>query len=245
MLAAKCGVFLNCYESASDHEAVNAGERALLAAWSRFNFGCILDVGANVGIWALMAHDCFPECRIHCFEIMASTAEELRRKTADIPQITVNGCGLLDHEGEIELRYFPGVSTITTMTAYPHQFECVLAKGRVVTGDGYIERHGIDHVDMIKLDVEGAESLVLKGLAKIISEGRVDVVQFEYGQVSILTKYLLQDFYNFFTVQGYRVGKIYPDYVEFRDYAFEHEDFRGSNYVAVRADRSDLIAAVS
>ena len=47
--------------------------------------------------------------------------------------------------------------------------------------------------------------------------------------------FLLRDFYLLFAGYGYVVGKIYPDYVEFRDYDLGDEDFIGPNYLACRA----------
>lgn len=39
---------------------------------------------------------------------------------------------------------------------------------------------------------------------------------------------------------GYCVGKLYPDYVEFRDYHYRHEDFCGLNMIAVRKGDMEL-----
>ena len=41
------------------------------------------------------------------------------------------------------------------------------------------------------------------------------------------------------------VGKIFPSYVDFREYELKDEDFQGPNYLAVRAARADLIALLS
>ena len=43
---------------------------------------------------------------------------------------------------------------------------------KVVIGDEFLERKGIDHVDVIKIDVEGWELNVLSGLAQTISASR-------------------------------------------------------------------------
>ncbi len=90
-------------------------------------------------------------------------------------------------------------------------------------------------VDFLKLDVEGAEHLVLEGLENQLREQRVRFVQFEYGRVNILTHFLLRDFYQLFAKHGYVVGKIYPDHVDFREYDLNDEDFVGPNYLACRA----------
>jgi hypothetical protein len=83
--------------------------------------------------------------------------------------------------------------------------------------------------------VEGAEHLVLEGLADLLREQRARFVPFEYGRVNILTHFLLRDFYEPFGSHGYLVGKIYPDYVDFREYELSDEDFLGPNYLATAA----------
>ena len=45
--------------------------------------------------------------------------------------------------------------------------------------------------------------------------------------------------------RGYLVGRLFPDFVDFRAYALEDEDFSGPNYVAVRKTRSDIVDALS
>ena len=69
----------------------------------------------------------------------------------------------------------------------------------------------------------------------------VSRLQFEYGRTSILTKFLLRDFHEFFEERGYAVGKIFPNYVDFRPYSIDHEDFIGPNFLAVRRERRDWI----
>ena len=244
-LARKCSRFMECYESDANYDFETNGERFVLQVLSRHDFRTIFDVGANVGDWARIAHGLFPNATIHSFEILESTYQSLCAATRDLPRVRANACGLLDREGEVALNTFTGVSTITTITDYPHEFERHTSRGRVTTGDEYVRRNSIERIDLLKLDVEGAESLSLAGMEETIGAGRVSIVQFEYGQVSILTKFLLRDFYAFFKKHGYRLGKVYPDYVEFRPYQFRHEDFRGANYLAIREDRPELFEGLS
>ena len=41
------------------------------------------------------------------------------------------------------------------------------------------------------------------------------------------------------------MGKIYPKYVDFFDYNFTKEDFRGSNYIAVKKSEVEFIKALA
>jgi FkbM family methyltransferase len=235
--------FLECYENFNYFPDLN-GEYFILKAMASRNFSCIFDVGANVGKWALMAHQCFPHATIHCFEIAKPTSETLKEKTKGASNIIVNDFGLSNEDGEATLKYYPAFNSVSSQVDYPHECDSVILAGSVVRGESYMHERGITHIDFMKLDVEGAEDRVLSGLTKAVQARMIDIIQFEYGKLNILTKFLLYDFYKLFRTNGYRVGKIYPNYVEFREYSPAHETFLGPNYLAVREDRTDLIDLV-
>lgn len=239
-----CKKYLGYYENLN-YDPYSNGEQFVLRSLSRKDMSCIFDVGACIGDWASMAHKIFPGATIHCFEIIQPTVERLKENVKQIRNVVVNDFGLSDKEGVVKVRYFPSDPTHSTMAKYPHKLEYIVTNGLVMTGDSYIEKHGIDRVNFLKMDVEGAECLVLHGLFKAITDGKIDVIQFEYGKVNILMNFILRDFYEFFQKHGYIIGKIYPNYVDFRDYDFNHEDFYGPNYLAVRRDQHELIKLMS
>lgn len=229
-IARGCRRFLDYFENL-DYDPWENGERFVLEAIAAgHDFQCIFDVGACTGSWALMANTVIPEAKIHCFEVSKSNLKRLRETTKSIKNIVVNDFGLSDRMAEVELRYFPEDPGLTTMIDFPHKQEFVRDKGFVRTGDSYVEEYSIDRIDFIKIDVEGVGERVLFGFDETISSGRVEVIQFEYGRDSILTHFLLRDYHNFFAERGYRVGKIYPLYIDFSDYDFFQEDFRGPNF---------------
>ena len=96
----------------------------------------------------------------------------------------------------------------------------------------------------MKLDLEGAEYEALKGFEESLRNKNIRVVQFEYGYMSISTKKLLIDYYELFYSYGYIVGKIFPKKVEFRDYNLKHENFIGSNYIAIAREDRELITCL-
>ncbi len=106
-------------------------------------------------------------------------------------------------------------------------------------------RTGLDRVDVLKMDVEGAELSVLRGFSSAFENRAIDIVQFEYGPLNLITRHFLQDFYSFLNERGFALGKLYPDGVGFASYSYEHEDFVGPNYVACHRQRKDMMAAIS
>ena len=192
-----------------------------------------------------MAADLLPEATIYSLEIVPDTANALRARVGTHDRVKCFNLGLAAHTGTLTLRYHPAASAHATFTEYPHNWTAERIECPVMRGDDFLIREGIRQVDFLKLDVEGAEHLVLDGLQTQLGEHRIRFVQFEYGRVNILTHFLLRDFYQLFSGYGYVVGKIYPDYVDFRPYDMRDEDFLGPNYLACQIDDPMIPALAS
>lgn len=233
-VAKLCRHYLNWFGNAS-YKPERNGERWLLESLGLEPIRTVVDVGANIGSWALMAESCFPNANIYALEAIPPTAAALRSATAGHQRIQCFAVGLAAHTGTLTLRYHPAASTHATFTDYPRRWSGEAVECAVVRGDEFLDRQGIGQVDFLKLDVEGAEHLALQGLEGSLRSRRVRLVQFEYGRVNILTRFLLRDFYELFKSHGYVVGKLYPDYVDFREYDLDDEDFLGPNYLACHA----------
>ena len=227
--------YLKWFENAS-YKPERNGERWLLESLRGESIQTVVDVGANIGKWSRMASELLPQAVIYALEVVPATAEELRRRSSEEQRIRCFALGLAGHTGTLTIRYNPSASTHSTMTEYPHTWEERRVECPVMRGDEFLAREAIHDVGFLKIDVEGAEHLVLRGFEQLLRERRVRFVQFEYGRVNILTRFLLKDFYELFSQHDYVVGKIYPDYVDFRGYDLSQEDFLGPNYLACRAE---------
>ena len=212
---------------------------------------CAFDVGANVGDWSRRCRHYFPDVAIHAFEIAPPVFAELRQKVSDLKDITLNPVGLSDQNGEMTV-FYPETSHYRTTAYQEHLGTAYALPGErlsaskslpvsVIRGDNYVSEHGVKTIDLLKIDVEGMEERVLRGFQKTFSERRIRLVQFEYNTTNIVSKFLLRDAYDFFTKMDYKVGKLYPNYVGFRDYHYRDEDFCGPNMVVVRSEDLELL----
>jgi hypothetical protein len=200
----------------------------------------VLDVGSNIGEWTRMTREFNPAAEIHTFEIVPDT---YRKLLANIPiddKIVPNGFGLSDKPGTIDIKYcttFDAVSTYLTELAVEN-FEW--RTGIAITGDQYAHSRRLDRINFLKLDVEGAEGLVLAGFKETIESNRVGIIQFEYGFANVLSRFLLVDAYRLLAPLGYQIGLLGPTGIEFRDYILTHETFVAPNYVAVHPSHMHL-----
>ncbi len=234
-----CRQYLKWFGNGSYKPARN-GERWVLESLRTESIHTVLDVGANVGNWSLMAAELLPQATIYALEVVPNTAPTLGKRVGGHDRIRPFALGLAAETGTLSLQYNEVASTHATFTDYPHSWAGDRIDCPVMQGDEFLAQEGVGRVDFLKVDVEGAEHLVLQGLAESLRMGRIRFVQFEYGLVNILTHFLLRDFYGLFRGYGYAVGKVYPDHVDFRDYDLKDEDFLGPNYLACRLDDKAL-----
>jgi FkbM family methyltransferase len=202
------------------------------------SFKYIIDVGANVGDWSILAGGLHPNARIYSFEIAQPTFHVLSERIRQNERITALNLGLSDQAGLITIQYIPQHSGASTGLGVEFEYDGNNLKtekleARVTTGDLFLQDSGIREVDFLKVDVEGMEGHVLRGFTEALRLQRIKVIQFEYGLWNIVSKFLLRDYHHFFKDFGYMVGKLYPRYVDFSPYMFNRENLIGSNYVAI------------
>lgn len=200
----------------------------------------IFDVGSNIGEWTKLAREFNPDSEIHTFEVVPETYRDFLRNVKLDSKIIPNGFGLSNECGVMNMKWRKDYSAVSTHLAELAVENFEWRSGIVYTGDQYVNSRRIDYIDYLKIDTEGAEGKVLEGFKQTLNEGRVGIIQFEYGYAAILSRFLLIDAYKLLTPLGYVIGKLTPGKVEFTNYALYHEDFQGPDYVAVHKSRIDL-----
>lgn len=228
-----------------NHNFKTNGEEVVLKKLSKFNFSTIFDVGANVGDYSVLLRKHFPNVKIHAFEIFENNLQSIQEKNAGDKNISINPYGLSNENGTIKVKYYGKGSGVNSIHDYPHKGESSWVDCKVIKGDDYIQDQNISSIDFLKIDTEGSENLVLEGLINTLKTGNIKVIQFEYGYVNIIAKFLLYDFYQLLNKMGYTVGKIYPKSVEFKEYSLKDENFFGPNYIAVKKSETKIIESLS
>ena len=231
-----------------NHDASSNGELNLLKKFSSLNPSVIFDVGANVGEYAMLASSHCAEATIYSFEPVSKTYTMLQANIKDHARekiIPVNK-GFYSENKKQLINIYPGHehASLHDIKGLSYSIQAQ-EEIELITGDSFIHDKELNKIDLIKMDVEGAEMDALIGLKAAFAKKIVRLVQFEYGYINVTTKNLLVDYYEFFRRYDYVVGKIYPKYVDFREYSFYHEDFIGPNFIAVNKSDEQLINILS
>jgi len=135
----------------------------------------ILDLGASVGIYTFYVID-----KVKNGLIVAVEPEphnrlllQLNLKINKIPNVIVVGKAISDRAGFARLYISPYTGSHSIIDEHGKQWKAV--KTVVVpttTVDDLVEELGLSKVDIIKMDIEGAEYLALKGAMKTLKENR-------------------------------------------------------------------------
>lgn len=196
----------------------------------------IFDVGANRGDWSLRVKRVFPASQIHCFELSPETYKSLFINLQNEYGVSLNQIGLSDQPGSVVFRDYGrdnGGNTLIHDPCYVHSGTVVETPAMLTTGEIYIKEKSIDHIDFLKIDVEGWEYFVLKGFGTMLSPRSISVIQFEYGYTHGDVHTLMKDFYALLVARGYVVGRLTPHGVHFRPFCYDLNDFKsGPNFIA-------------
>lgn len=219
----------------SDHRT--NGEAWLLTRIAPLRPTVVFDVGANVGTWTHEALGLFERARVYAFEPIPDTYEQLTQAMAarQEPRVVTSNSALT-HEDIGSLPMWKGNhSTVASAVHRPSGAgEEVLVEA--ITGDTFCDRHQIERIDLLKIDTEGHDLDVLRGFTGMLRDGRVEVIQFEFTLFAVFARTWLGDFYSLLEPMGFSLGKLYPSWIDWKDYDAHDERFFRCNFVAVRRD---------
>jgi hypothetical protein len=99
--------------------------------------------------------------------------------------------------------------------------------------NGFLSKGRRGQVHLLKVDTEGNELKVLEGARQALSEGRVEVIHFEFNEMNVVSHAFLRDFIDL--LKGFRLFRLFPGGpLELGPYhAVTHEIFAYQNLVAV------------
>lgn len=243
-----CQRYLDGYNGYS-YDFFENGESDLIDNISRISPKVVFDVGANVGDWTSIASDLLPNTNFHCFELSKKTFKTLSGRL-NRESIILNNVGLAEKDGTFTYKDYgenSGVNTILLDATYhDNRIKPTIIEANLTTGDIYCYNNGINKIDFLKIDVEGAEHLVLQGFSEMFSKKAIRSVQFEYGYTNGDSRFLMRDFYKFFKEKGYIVGRVRKGPITFREWIYRDNDFTsGPNYVAIRENDEEMVTLLT
>ncbi len=156
---------------------------SLRSHWPQWRPRVIFDVGANVGQTVARLRPLFPSATIHSFEPVPSTFATLKTKMRGDTNVHCHALALADHAGEtwIQLHESSDQNSLVPELVGTTGVSSQKARLELDTAADFCARHGITHIDLLKIDVEGFEMAVLQGAAPLLKTGVIDYIVVEAG----------------------------------------------------------------
>lgn len=147
-----------------------------------------VDIGANIGLYTLLLKNNFHH--VHAFEPNPETFKTLQRNTRKLSNVSLYNIALTNHDGMVDFydnRLKGGVrgrsdahsgSSLFSefkFSTTSHKLDAVYRNGThyIVPGHTYDAHFSSYFVDLVKIDVEGAEFLVLEGMKRSLGKDHV------------------------------------------------------------------------
>lgn len=139
----------------------------------------VYDIGANVGFFSIISARLTGETgRVIAFEPVPANADLVRRNAElnDLGNITVVEKAVSDHSGsgELVLAEYSGGAALSTTTPPPDAAGSIEVE--LVTVDAAVAAGELPAPDVVKIDVEGVELEVLRGMSETLRRDRPIVI---------------------------------------------------------------------
>ena len=131
------------------------------------------DIGANVGFYTLGFAKRASHGAVHCFEPVPLNYHVLAVNVLanGLSNVAMNHCAVGDTNGEVDFCIAQD-GAFSSLVDTGRKTILETSKTRVVSLDSYCSDHNLPRLDILKVDVEGAELAVLRGAACLLADPR-------------------------------------------------------------------------
>jgi FkbM family methyltransferase len=138
----------------------------------------IVDVGANTGLFTLLAATVNPQATVHAFEPFPPALDllEANLRSNRLDNVRLHRAALSDQPGLMPLHFNEALrltqgASLQARADRVHQLEVP-----VVRLDDFLAAEGIGTLDLLKIDVEGYEPQVLRGAEQAITRDKPEII---------------------------------------------------------------------
>jgi len=142
----------------------------------------IVDAGSNKGDWSDFIIHNVDEA--HLFEPNIKLLHYSEIRFCHLKGVKYHQTALLNKEDEADFYCLDNENNgMSTLVYHDDWQEFDVYIKTVYTNK--LDNYDIDHIDFLKIDVEGVEDKVLRGCEQLLKEGKIKFIQFEFGHTNI------------------------------------------------------------
>jgi FkbM family methyltransferase len=149
----------------------------------------IVDAGANIGVASVFFLLTYPGARLFAVEANPALRPILEKNLAPYLFASVHTCALSDADGKIDFYVHPSSSLGSSVIPRAHG-ERLISVPACTLGT-FMRAEHIEHIDILKFDIEGAEDRMLRGvdrkkITRYIGELHADLMRASIEEIQAL-----------------------------------------------------------
>ena len=158
-------------------------EMALILERYLYTGAVFVDLGANEGYFSILASKrCGPAGRVYAIEPQARCQQVIQQNVQlnECTSVMILPVCVSDHAGQIVLHLHPATNTGATSIYKTARSSVRTSLVECLTLQAMLDANGIQIVDLLKIDIEGAEYEAVMGSPEVFKSGRVKAIALEY-----------------------------------------------------------------
>jgi FkbM family methyltransferase len=199
----------------------------------------VIDAGANVGQYTLLAAPAVGSAgSVHSFEPVLSVYGALQKHVSAnrLDNVQVNQMALWHEESTVRLGLpRESADNAGSWTIGTTQSQAAVVSAEAIRLDTYVATHGLSRVDVIKMDIQGAEPFALAGARDVLARSHPTLMMEVHRPSLVALGSSPEALWEFLSRLGYRAWRIRPslknsgpapnlDGVEFENFFFHTDD---------------------
>jgi FkbM family methyltransferase len=196
-----------------------------------------IDIGANVGVYTLLAASKIRYGSIYSFEVFPKNYDRLQEniKLNQFPQVKTYEIAVSDQTGTIALNIAEGDS----MPFITHAAANNTITVPTDTLDNLLQNQPLANLTLAKMDIEGAEILALKGALSLLKQQRPRVWILEINDTVSHFGHQKQDLVDFLHSYGYHLYRYSADTHQIIRITLDQK--QGNNALAIADSAVDFV----
>ena len=190
------------------------------AAILNYEAKIIFDIGANKGLTTTEYLKFFPYAEIHAFEPFSDLFPLWQQITASNKHIHFNPVGVAEKSGTISFNVNSNHDTNSVLESIKigaaSDVNCKTIKRetiQVVSIDEYCKANNISEIDIVKIDTQGSELAILKGMKNLLTAKKIKLIYTEtYFKQQYAEQPLLFDIAKYLQQFGYYIQDMYDPF---------------------------------
>lgn len=204
------------------------------------------DIGANIGRWTqfllTVAEDAGVEVRADLFEPVQGAFDQLQKAFGDNGRVHLHQTAISDRCGTADMFLVGEASGTNSLVSVGGAVETRSVPVTDVTA--VMDEMSLATVNLLKVDAEGHDCAIIRGMLDKLRSSAIEVIQFEYNWRWLATGTSLRTVFDLVGDFDYRVGRVENGRLELFDWSAEIDRFFERNYVIVRNDLAGALGAV-